>query len=162
MEEAAADTSAWFEPVPSVALPSEATSTFARANGQSAPRTPPPPPVAPPVLSRLSEETYAFGNEQMGYFYIPSASLPVSNAPRAHTRDAETKASEASNREKEEKAEDGKTETRGDGVLSGSTEGLTLKGAAGVFNFIGPDFRARIVASDTAIRAGWAFSVRVS
>ncbi len=39
------------------------------------------------------------------------------------------------------------TETRGDGVLSGSTEGLTLKGAAGVFNFIGPDFRARIVAS---------------
>jgi general secretion pathway protein D len=39
------------------------------------------------------------------------------------------------------------TETRGDGVLTGSSEGLTLKGAAGVFNFIGPDFRARIVAS---------------
>jgi hypothetical protein len=39
------------------------------------------------------------------------------------------------------------TETRGDGVLTGSTEGLTLKGAAGVFNFIGPDYRARIVAS---------------
>lgn len=38
-------------------------------------------------------------------------------------------------------------ETRGDGVLTGSTEGLALDGAAGVFNFIGPDFRARIVAS---------------
>ena len=39
------------------------------------------------------------------------------------------------------------TEPRGDGVLTGSSEGLTLKGAAGVFNFIGPDYRARIVAS---------------
>lgn len=38
-------------------------------------------------------------------------------------------------------------ERRGDGVLTGSTEGLELDGAAGVFNFVGADFRARIVAS---------------
>lgn len=38
-------------------------------------------------------------------------------------------------------------EVRGDGVLTGSTEGLELDGAAGVFNFVGADFRARIVAS---------------
>lgn len=38
-------------------------------------------------------------------------------------------------------------ETRGDGVLTGSTEGLELDGAAGVFTFTGADFRARIVAS---------------
>jgi hypothetical protein len=31
--------------------------------------------MPPPVLSRLSEDMYAFGNETMGYFYIPRASL---------------------------------------------------------------------------------------
>lgn len=38
---------------------------------------------------------------------------------------------------------------RGDGTLSGSTEGLQLGGGAGVFTFIGADYRARIVANAT-------------
>lgn len=36
---------------------------------------------------------------------------------------------------------------RGDGVLSGSTEALATTSGAGVFTFIGPEFRARIVAN---------------
>ena len=118
MEDAAADTSAWFEPgtacsetdthaaafgrlgpsgggfVPgaSIRRAPDAVSgggTYAAAHvsgtgafalaGNSAPRTP-LPPVPPPVLSRLSQDTYAFGNEQMGYFYIPSASLSLGDA----------------------------------------------------------------------------------
>lgn len=39
------------------------------------------------------------------------------------------------------------TETRGDGVLSGTTEALVTAGGAGDFTFVGPDFRARIVAN---------------
>lgn len=39
------------------------------------------------------------------------------------------------------------TQTRGDGVLSGSTEGLAAGGGAGVFTFIGADYRARLVAN---------------
>ncbi|NBB63526.1 hypothetical protein GVN18_30130 [Pseudomonas sp. ODNR1LW] len=39
------------------------------------------------------------------------------------------------------------TETRGDGVLSGSTEGIGLESGAGVFTFIGADYRARLVAN---------------
>ena len=39
------------------------------------------------------------------------------------------------------------TETRGDGVLSGSTEGLDIGSGAGVFTFIGADYRARLVAN---------------
>ncbi|QYF86434.1 secretin N-terminal domain-containing protein [Brevundimonas sp. PAMC22021] len=39
------------------------------------------------------------------------------------------------------------TEARGDGLLSGSTEALATSGGAGVFTFIGPQFRARIVAN---------------
>lgn len=39
------------------------------------------------------------------------------------------------------------TETRGDGVLTGSTEALATAGGAGVFTFVGPDFRARLVAN---------------
>lgn len=37
-------------------------------------------------------------------------------------------------------------EVRGDGLLSGSTEGLQLSGI-GNFTFVGPDFRARVVAN---------------
>ena len=69
-------------PVPGVAAASSASAyglpnvsgagAFALAHG--APGTP-PPAMPPPVLSRLSEDTYAFGNETMGYFYIPRASL---------------------------------------------------------------------------------------
>jgi general secretion pathway protein D len=39
------------------------------------------------------------------------------------------------------------TDTRGDGVLTGSTEALATSGGAGVFTFVGPDFRARLVAN---------------
>ena len=39
------------------------------------------------------------------------------------------------------------TETRGDGVLTGSTEGLDIGAGAGVFTFTGADFRARLVAN---------------
>lgn len=39
------------------------------------------------------------------------------------------------------------TQTRGDGILSGSTEGLNIGSGAGVFTFIGADFRARLVAN---------------
>lgn len=39
------------------------------------------------------------------------------------------------------------SEARGDGVLSGSTEGLSIGGGAGVFTFIGADYRARVVAN---------------
>lgn len=39
------------------------------------------------------------------------------------------------------------TQTRGDGVLTGSTEGLALGGGAGLFTFVGPDYRARLVAN---------------
>ena len=52
--------------------PVSGAGAFALAHG--APGTP-PPAMPPPVLSRLSEDTYAFGNETMGYFYIPRASL---------------------------------------------------------------------------------------
>lgn len=36
------------------------------------------------------------------------------------------------------------TETRGDGVLSGGTEGITLGGGGLLMSFIGPEFRARL------------------
>lgn len=39
------------------------------------------------------------------------------------------------------------SEARGDGILTGSTEALATTGGAGVFTFIGPEFRARIVAN---------------
>lgn len=39
------------------------------------------------------------------------------------------------------------TEVRGDGVLTGSTEGLDIGSGAGVFTFTGADFRARLVAN---------------
>jgi len=39
------------------------------------------------------------------------------------------------------------TDTRGDGVLTGSTEALASTSGAGVFTFVGPDFRARLVAN---------------
>ena len=44
------------------------------------------------------------------------------------------------------------TQTRGDGVLTGSTEGLELNGNAGVFTFVGADFRARLVANASNTR----------
>lgn len=39
------------------------------------------------------------------------------------------------------------TDVRGDGVLTGTTEGLEIGGGAGVFTFVGADFRARLVAN---------------
>lgn len=39
------------------------------------------------------------------------------------------------------------TQSRGDGLLTGSTEGLDIGSGAGVFTFIGADFRARLVAN---------------
>ncbi|PZU53792.1 MAG: hypothetical protein DI552_13440 [Brevundimonas sp.] len=40
-------------------------------------------------------------------------------------------------------------EQRGDGLLTGSTEGLSLGSGAGVFSFTGPDYRVRLVANAT-------------
>lgn len=39
------------------------------------------------------------------------------------------------------------TDARGDGLLTGSTEALATASGAGVFTFVGPDFRARLVAN---------------
>ncbi len=39
------------------------------------------------------------------------------------------------------------TETRGDGVLTGSTEGIEIGAGAGVFTFVGADYRAELVAN---------------
>ena len=36
------------------------------------------------------------------------------------------------------------TEVRGDGILTGGTEGITVGGGGGLLTFVGPDFRARI------------------
>lgn len=41
------------------------------------------------------------------------------------------------------------TDVRGDGTLTGSTEGIEIGGGAGVFTFIGPDYRVALTANAT-------------
>lgn len=44
-------------------------------------------------------------------------------------------------------------QTRGDGVVTGTTEGLSIGGGAGVFTFVGADYRAKLVADASNNRA---------
>ena len=48
--------------------------------GRLSPATPPQTSAAPPTLTRVSSEMYAFGNETMGYFSHPSATLEAESA----------------------------------------------------------------------------------
>ena len=143
-------------PVPGVAAASSAAAygrpvsgagAFALAHG--APGTP-PPAMPPPVLSRLSEDTYAFGNETMGYFYIPRASL----GDAAETGNAKTSAKKTSLVDAGDDAQD---ETR-DAATGGSDARERASSREGKQSVSEPIPRAVLAAAAAAAKAAYGHS----
>ena len=127
--------------------PVSGAGAFALAHG--APGTP-PPAMPPPVLSRLSEDTYAFGNETMGYFYIPRASLADAAETSAKASAKKTSLVDA--------GDDARDETR-DAATGGSDARERASSREGKQSVSEPIPRAVLAAAAAAAKAAYGHSV---